>query len=100
DGVAGARDRAHAVAEVKEPFDVELLDHALLAPEAAVEAHRGAPRLGRDPSHRQRPGALLREEAARGLEDGTALLVVAAGHVHSFTQSLTSRLTTATTTLS
>ena len=39
------------VAELVEALDVELVDHSVLAAEAAVEAHRRAAGLGGDPTH-------------------------------------------------
>ena len=58
-----------------EALGEELVDDAVLAAEAAVEAHGGAAGLGGDAPHAERGRPLGREQLARGLEDAPSLVV-------------------------
>ena len=78
--VVGRLVRLHRVDQPFEPLGVELVDDAVLAAEAAVEAHGGAAGGGRDLPDAQRARALLREQLARRLEDPLSLLVTGACH--------------------
>ena len=57
--VVGQRVLADPLDQALEALGVELVDHAVLAPEAAVEAHGGAAGRGRDPPHAERAGTFL-----------------------------------------
>ena len=78
--IVGGRVGLHGVDQALEALGVELVDHAVLAAEAAVEAHGRAAGGGGDAPDAERARALLREQLAGGLEDPLPLFVTGSCH--------------------